>query len=67
MYELNMILPDSASNCSTILTYLFIFLQILLQKEILLMHDLTALIHQIVNNYKHNWKKNNKQTNNFLF
>lgn len=29
------------------------------------MHDFTALIHHIVNNYEHNWEKNRKGA--FLF
>lgn len=47
-------------------SYLFIYILLISETGIIIrfkiMHDLTALIHHIINNYKHNWERNRKGT-----
>lgn len=69
MHELNMVLADSVSNCSTIVICLFTFLLISetdITIKFKIMHDLTALIQLIINNYEHNWEKNREGISLFI-
>lgn len=69
MHELNMVLADSVSNFSTIVICLFTFL-LISETDIIIkfkiMHDLTALIQLIINNYAHNWEKNREGISLFI-
>lgn len=69
MHELNMVLADSVSNFSTIVICLFTFL-LISETDIIIkfkiMHDLTALIQLIINNYAHNLEKNREGISLFI-